>query len=33
MSSSVATWTLTCWTRVRIGLIGKAFTDAMATEW
>ena len=33
MSSRSATWTLTCWTRVRIGLIGNRFTAAIATEW
>lgn len=33
MSSSSATWMLTCCTRVRIGLIGRRFTAAIATEW
>jgi hypothetical protein len=33
MSSRSATWTLTCWTRVRIGLIGNRLTAAIAMEW
>ena len=33
MSSRVAAWVFTCCTRVRIGLTGNRFTEAIATEW
>ena len=32
MSLRSATWTLQCWIRVRIGLIGRRFTAAIATR-